>query len=73
LPSIDAVMPWLHLVLEAWEDYKQTREREAQERGQEERQAKTLAEAGVEEEETGDAEDSEKDKKKKRKKRKHKK
>jgi hypothetical protein len=32
LPSIDQVLPWLHLIFEAWEDYKKTREREAVER-----------------------------------------
>jgi hypothetical protein len=32
LPSIEQVMPWLHLIFDAWEDYKKTREREAAER-----------------------------------------
>src|ERR1700757_4358203 len=32
LPSIDQVLPWLHLIFEAWEDYKQKKEREAAER-----------------------------------------
>ena len=29
LPSIEQVMPWLHLIFEAYEDYKRQREREA--------------------------------------------
>lgn len=61
-------MPWLHLVFDAWADYKQTRKQE--------REAKELAERGVETEEPGDAIDhahGDKGKKKKRKKRKHKK
>jgi hypothetical protein len=29
LPSIDQVMPWLHLLFDAYEDYKRQREREA--------------------------------------------
>ena len=29
LPSIDQVMPWLHRLFEAWEDYKLKRQREA--------------------------------------------
>jgi hypothetical protein len=32
LPSIEQVMPWLHLIFDAWEDYKKAREREAAER-----------------------------------------
>jgi len=32
LPSIDQVLPWLHLIFDAWEDYKKTREQEAAER-----------------------------------------
>jgi hypothetical protein len=31
LPSIEQVMPWLHLLFDAWEDYKRLREREATE------------------------------------------
>ena len=29
LPSIDQVVPWLHQLFEAWEDYKLRRQREA--------------------------------------------
>lgn len=32
LPSLDQVMPWLHLLFDAWEDYKRLRERETAER-----------------------------------------
>jgi hypothetical protein len=41
LPSIDQVMPWLHLLFDAYEDYKRQREREAIEAA--EREASTLA------------------------------
>jgi hypothetical protein len=30
LPSIDQVMPWLHLVFDAWEDYKKHKVEQAQ-------------------------------------------
>jgi hypothetical protein len=46
LPSIEQVMPWLHLVFDAWEDYKRTREREAAEREAAEREAQAAAEGG---------------------------
>jgi hypothetical protein len=46
LPSIEQVMPWLHLVFDAWEDYKRTREREAAEREAAEREALAAAEGG---------------------------
>jgi hypothetical protein len=39
LPSIEQVLPWLHLLFEAWEDYKLKRQREAIEAT--ERDAKT--------------------------------
>ena len=32
LPSIERVMPWLHLIFDAWEDHRQMRAREAAER-----------------------------------------
>jgi hypothetical protein len=32
LPSIDQVLPWLHLIFDAWEDYKKSKEQEATER-----------------------------------------
>src|ERR1700748_3855332 len=31
LPSIEQVMPWLHLIFDAYEDYKKKREQEARE------------------------------------------
>lgn len=32
LPSIEQVMPWLHLIFDAWEDHRQKRAQEAAER-----------------------------------------
>jgi hypothetical protein len=46
LPSIEQVMPRLHLMFDAWEDYKRTREREAAEREAAEREALAAAEGG---------------------------
>jgi hypothetical protein len=31
LPSIEQVMPWLHLIFDAWEEHRQARERDARE------------------------------------------
>jgi collagen triple helix repeat protein len=45
MPSINEVMPWLHLLFEAWEDYKQDRKRFAKE----EKKARKLAEREIEE------------------------
>jgi hypothetical protein len=39
LPSIDQVMPWLHLLFDAYEDYKRQREREALEAAEREASA----------------------------------
>jgi predicted Zn-dependent peptidase len=36
LPSIDQVVPWLHQLFEAWEDYKLKRQREAIEAAEQE-------------------------------------
>ena len=33
LPSIEQLMPWLHVIFDAWEDYRKNREQEAAERG----------------------------------------
>jgi hypothetical protein len=41
LPSIEQVIPWLHLVFDAYEDYKRQRERETIEAA--EREASTQA------------------------------
>ena len=30
MPSIEEVMPWLHLVFDAWKDYREQRAQEAQ-------------------------------------------
>jgi hypothetical protein len=62
LPSIDQVMPWLHLVFDAWEDHRKMREREASER-----------EAAERAEVSGDPEHEEHGKKKKKRKDKDKK
>jgi hypothetical protein len=32
LPTLEQIMPWLHMVFDAWEDHRQMRAREAQER-----------------------------------------
>lgn len=50
-------MPWLHLIFDAWEDYKQTREREAAERetlDAQEREAMRVFEAAATNDDTGD-------------------
>lgn len=61
MPSVNEVMPWLHLVFEAWEDYKDTRKRTAKE----ERKAKKLAARYIAAEEAK-ARNGDKDKKKKK-------
>jgi hypothetical protein len=45
LPSIEQIMPWLHLVFDAWEDHRRMREREAVEREAAEREAQAAREA----------------------------
>jgi Collagen triple helix repeat (20 copies) len=32
LPSIEEIRPWLHMIFDVWEEYRQTRERETAER-----------------------------------------
>jgi hypothetical protein len=32
LPSIEEIRPWLHMIFDVWEQYRQTRERETAER-----------------------------------------
>ena len=70
-------MPWLHLVFDAWEDYRHAREREAMERAQEQAAvAEALRDTEPSDaEDDPDDEDGGKDKgdKKKKKHRKHKK
>jgi hypothetical protein len=56
-------MPWLHLVFDAWEDYKRLREREAAEQ--------MALEATVHEAAGGDDEAIEEDGRKEKKKKKH--
>jgi Collagen triple helix repeat (20 copies) len=72
LPSIEQVMPWLHLIFDAYEDYKKTREREAAERAAAEQAA---LEAVVQNEapESGYNAEDEDDRDRKKKKKKHKK
>jgi hypothetical protein len=68
LPSIEQVMPWLHLVFDAWEDHRRMREREAAEREAAEaaeREAQAAAERG---DASGDPDDDDHHKKKKRRK-----
>jgi hypothetical protein len=61
-------MPWLHLVFDAWEDYKRLREREAADREAAERIALAVAEDGVGSDDPDDDDDHHKKKNKKRRK-----
>ena len=70
LPSIEQVMPWLHLLFDAYEDYKRQREREAIEAA--EREASTQA-ALAEHDDMFDEEDDGEHRKKKDRKHKDKK
>jgi hypothetical protein len=63
LPSIEQVMPWLHLMFDAYEDYKKTREREAAERATAEQAA---LEGAVQDEAAVDEEDDDRKKKKRK-------
>ena len=47
LPSIEQVMPWLHLLFDAWEDYKRLRERETAETAAREAAERLAAELTV--------------------------
>jgi len=62
LPSIDQVMPWLHLIFEAWDDYKRTRKLE--------RKTKKSVADDIEAEGPDDTNHDDEDKKKKRKRKK---
>jgi hypothetical protein len=76
LPSIEQVMPWLHLLFDAWEDYKRQREREATEATEHEASVQeALAEYDHGELSDGDEDedDKEREKKKRKKRRKDKK
>ena len=70
LPSIEQVMPWLHLIFDAWEDHRRAREaaeREAAERAAAEQEALAAlndAEPGDPDEESDDDDRREKKKKK---------
>jgi hypothetical protein len=64
LPSIEQVMPWLHLLFDAWEDYKRLRERETAEtaaREAAERLAAERAQAALEADDNGEASDDDED------------
>jgi hypothetical protein len=47
LPSIEQVMPWLHLIFDAWEDHRKMREREAAERDAQAAEHEALAAAAA--------------------------
>jgi hypothetical protein len=69
LPSIEQVMPWLHLLFDAWEDYKRQRELEAFEATQHEANVHEALAA----DEHGDMfDDDEDDKEHRKKKKRHK-
>jgi hypothetical protein len=75
LPSIDQVMPWLHLLFDAWEDYKHQREREAIEAAEHEanvHEALAVDEPGDMFADDEDADDNKRRKKNKKKRRKDK-
>ncbi|AMN40780.1 hypothetical protein [Rhodoplanes sp. Z2-YC6860] len=75
LPSIEQVMPWLHLIFEAWEDYKAQRdlERIRQEEAERQQALEAAQEAAAAEAVADDQDDGEKKKhKKKKNKKKHK-
>jgi hypothetical protein len=65
LPSIEQVMPWLHLVFDAWEDYRRLRQSEATER----EAAEQAVLGAVQDDDVGgldDEDDDRRDKKKKK-------
>ncbi len=66
-------MPWLHLLFDAWEDYKRRREFEAAELAAAERLALEQAELQPEDDDVSGDEDDDDHKKKKKHKDKHKK
>jgi Collagen triple helix repeat (20 copies) len=71
LPSIEQVMPWLHLLFDAWEDYRRMREHEVSERDAAVREA--LAVPGDRSDDDCDNGDDPHRKDKKKKRHKHKK
>jgi hypothetical protein len=70
LPSIEQIMPWLHMVFDAWEDHRRHREQEAREAAEQEA-AQQEALAAFTDADLGDLDDDEgrrdKDEKKKKK------
>jgi hypothetical protein len=74
LPSIEQVMPWLHLLFDAWQDYKRQRECEAAEATKHEaRVHEALAEHDHGEMSDGDEDEDDKERKRKKKKNKRRK
>lgn len=73
LPSIEQIMPWLHVIFDAWEDYRRHREQEAREAAEQEA-AQQEALAAFTDADLGDLDDEEdrRDKKDEKKKKKHK-
>ncbi len=74
LPSIEQVMPWLHLIFDAWEEHRQARERDAREAAEHEaaeHQAMAALNA-IDPEEFHDEEIDDEDRHGKKKKKKHK-
>jgi hypothetical protein len=70
LPSIEQVMPWLHLLFDAWEDYKRQREREVLEAAEHEANVhEALAEDERDEASDDDEDEDDKEHRKKKKKR----
>ena len=70
MPSIEQVMPWLHLIFDAWEDHRRAREaaeREAAERAAAEQEAL----AALQDAEAGEPDDDD-DERREKKKKKHK-
>ncbi len=67
-------MPWLHMIFDAWEDYKRTKEREAAEQAEHDAAERAAAEAIALDVDAGDFgdDDDDDDRKKKKKRRKDK-
>jgi hypothetical protein len=69
LPSVDQVLPWLHLIFDAWEDYRKQRELEEAERDAletQEREAMKVSEDCEANGDDGDENDDDGRKKKKK-------
>jgi hypothetical protein len=74
LPSSEQVMPWLHLMFDAWEDYRRRRQREAMEATEHEASVhEALAEDDHGEMSDDDEDDDDKERRKKKNKKKRRK